>query len=199
MTNYGLQAYLYFLFHLWQGLIYNYQTKTNISLTGMNSFSKKKSLNLTSGSHGESQNRWAALLYYVLTIQQKLPCLEASKRFTPPPPPLPAPTNSGCGECRCASACSPPECWKVILEGISEQGSSHFVHTSFLSLPVVSLPPPIPKCWMFVCSFSFQRNYRRPLYLFIIAAIKKESPKSLEFVNKGNNSFDILLFQRTSC
>lgn len=137
MTNYGLQAYLYFLFHLWQGLIYNYQTKTNISLTGMNSFSKKKSLNLTSGSHGESQNRWAALLYYVLTIQQKLPCLEASKRFTTPPP-----TNSGCGECRCASACSPPECWKVILEGISEQGSSHFVHTSFLSLPVVSLPPP---------------------------------------------------------
>lgn len=157
---------------------------------------KKKSLNLTSGFHRESQNKWPALP--PLWSHHK-PEVTLSGRFKKVQPPHP-PTNSGCRECRCASACSSPECWKVILEGISEQGSSHFVHTLFLSLQrQVPLPPPPPKCWILVCSFSFKRNYHQPLYLFIIVAIKKESAKSLEFVNKVNSWFDILLCQRTNC
>lgn len=143
--NYVRQAYLYFLFHHSQGFIFiNYQMKTamNISLTGLNSFSLSlnKSLNLTSGFHRESQNKWPALP--PLWSHHK-PEVTLSGRFKKVQPPHPPTHPSGCRECRCASACSSPECWKVILEGISEQGSSHFVHTLFLSLQrQVPLPPP---------------------------------------------------------
>lgn len=54
--------------------------------------------------------------------------------------------------------------------------------------------PRVPGC--LAAAFPFQCNYHWPLYLFIIAAIKKESAKSLECVNKGNDWLDILLSKR---